>query len=532
MTTCKRLDVQIPTEMQRKVFAATEMMRGPDAKRESIIMVGAKVSSQERLRSAAQPVHLQWTRVNFQVGERKILQNLNGDVQPGEVCAVMGPSGSGKTTLMDFVASRIDPSPAERILSGDVLLNHTAVRDPNTFANFGAYVPQEEALVGTLTASETLRFAARLTVGGNLRTRIDDIVEETINEMGLRVCADTVVGTVFRKGLSGGQKRRLSVAVELIRSPSLLVLDEPTSGLDSASAFALIDHLKGLGKNGHTIILSIHQPSSEIWGLFDKVGFMSAGQSVYFGPAGEKCLNYFKSIGKACPSYSNPADFIISLINADFPGRTRDDVKVLIEAYAQYEAKKETDRRTAQPERKTDEPYEHKHLQRPGFCERLTTLVHRDFLELIRDPGIIGVRLAMYSMLALMVGLMYLNLGNKKDFESVNSRISVLFYIAAFMVFMSVAVLPFFIIQRDVFLKERLNRAYNVPEYAISKFLTSLPGVFLLALLTTTLVVLQAKLNGFAIYLLTLFVSLLIAEDSIRLIVSTATLSSNLERRC
>eukprot|EP00465_Bigelowiella_longifila_P011906 CAMPEP_0185253788 /NCGR_PEP_ID=MMETSP1359-20130426/2388_1 /TAXON_ID=552665 /ORGANISM="Bigelowiella longifila, Strain CCMP242" /LENGTH=188 /DNA_ID=CAMNT_0027836215 /DNA_START=150 /DNA_END=716 /DNA_ORIENTATION=- len=118
----------------------------------------------------------------------------------------------------------------------------------------------------------------------------------------------------------------------------------------------------------------------------------------------------------------------------------------------------------------------------------------------------------MYSMLALMVGLMYLDLGSKKDFESVNSRISVLFYIAAFMVFMSVAVLPFFIIQRDVFLKERLNRAYNVPEYAISKFLTSLPGVFSLALVTTILVVPLAKLNGFGIYLLTLFVSLLIAE--------------------
>mmetsp|Transcript_13847 Transcript_13847/g.19216 ORF Transcript_13847/g.19216 Transcript_13847/m.19216 type:complete len:257 (-) Transcript_13847:648-1418(-) len=235
---------------------------------------------------------------------------------------------------------------------------------------------------------------------------------------------------------------------------------------------------------------------------------MSRGENVYFGPAGKKCLDYFKNIGYSCPQYSNPADFVITLINAEFPGRTKEEVNRLVESFAKYqtenkqlgEEKKEEvkgpDGKAAKYQTEKKKPYQRKNskksiaeIPRPNVFTRLLALTHRSALEIIRDPGIIAVRLAMYTMLALLVGLMYLNLGDKYDYSSIQSRISMLFYVAAFMVFMSVAVLPFFIIQRDVFIKERANGAYEVPEYVLSKFLVSIPGVFALAFASSILVV-------------------------------------------
>jgi len=479
----------------------------PDTTQSAVLVKESKNGEHVKLMKV-KPIYLAWKGVSFTVGEKHILNNLTGAVDPGEICAVMGPSGSGKTTLMDFIASRLDDRTG-RTLSGEVRLNGKVSKTADNFGKFGAYVPQDEALVGVLTVRETLNFSARLTVGGKSSDQLRAICDELIIQMGLSVAADTIVGTVFQKGLSGGQKRRLSVAVELIRSPSLLILDEPTSGLDAASAFAEIQHLKHLAKSGHTIVFSIHQPSSEIWNLFDKVSFMSRGEPVYFGAAGEIFLEYFKNIGHPVPTHTNPADHAVALINADFPGNDEKEVKKLVEKFRSHETKErenEADRKTSHNENSVVK------FTRPNFFVRLFTLMHRNSLETIRDPGILGVRLAMYTMLALVIGLMYLNLGDDKDFESINSRISCLFYVAAFMVFMSVAALPFFIWQRAVFIKERSNQAYDVPEYVLAKFFVSIPGIFLLALLTATFVVPLAKLNGFGIYLTCLFISLMVAE--------------------
>uniref|UniRef100_A0A7S3YW53 ABC transporter domain-containing protein n=1 Tax=Lotharella globosa TaxID=91324 RepID=A0A7S3YW53_9EUKA len=473
------------------------------------------------------PVRLQWNDITFRVEDHVILQNLNGDVRPGEVCAMMGPSGSGKTTLMDFIAGRIE-NRSNRELRGEILLNGKRAVGKNKFKRHGVYVAQEESLIGTLTVRETLYFTAKLTMGGKTRQQINDAVEDLVKHLGLAYSADTIVGTVFQKGLSGGQKRRLSVALELLRQPSLLVLDEPTSGLDAASAFSEIEFLKGLASLGHTIIVSIHQPSSEIWALFDKVGFMTGGKAVYFGKAGQDILDYFETAGYPCPTFTNPADHVIKIINRDFPGNKADDVDDLIAKFAQHEAKLHVEKKEAEHNEvregeeakvETDtvsgsekEEYFSGEMERPNWLSRFLALTHRNFLEVTRDPGIYGVRLAMYTMLALLIGLMWLNLGDQKDFSSITSRTSLLFYVAAFMVFMSVAVLPFFIWQRDVFLRERSNRAHGISEYVLAKWVVSIPGIFLLALFTTLLVVLLAGLNGFGVYLADLFLSLMVAE--------------------
>lgn len=145
---------------------------------------------------------------------------------------------------------------------------------------------QEDILLGTLTVRETLTYSANLRLPTSMTIEeVNGIVEGTIIEMGLQECADRLIGNWHLRGISGGEKKRLSIALEILTRPCLLFLDEPTSGLDSASAFFVVQTLRNIAHDGRTVIASIHQPSSEVFALFDDLFLLSGGQTVYFGAA-------------------------------------------------------------------------------------------------------------------------------------------------------------------------------------------------------------------------------------------------------
>lgn len=149
-----------------------------------------------------------------------------------------------------------------------------------------AYVTQEDVLLGTLTVRETISFSASLRLPNNMsKEEVKQIVEATIMGMGLQDCADRQIGNWQLRGISGGEKKRLSIALEILIRPRLLFLDEPTSGLDSASAFFVIQSIKNIARDGRTVISSVHQPSSEVFTLFDDLFLLSGGETVYFGEA-------------------------------------------------------------------------------------------------------------------------------------------------------------------------------------------------------------------------------------------------------
>lgn len=151
---------------------------------------------------------------------------------------------------------------------------------------YKAYVTQEDVLLGTLTVRETITYSAHLRLPTTLSNEdIKGIIEATIMEMGLVDCADRVIGNWHLRGISGGERKRLSIALEFLIRPRLLFLDEPTSGLDSASAFFVVNALKNVARDGRTVISSIHQPSSEVFALFDDLCLLSGGEIVYFGRA-------------------------------------------------------------------------------------------------------------------------------------------------------------------------------------------------------------------------------------------------------
>lgn len=181
-----------------------------------------------------------------------------------------------------------------------------------------AYVMQQDVLLPTLTVRETLQYSAELRLPSAFTAEErTQVVEEVILQLGLKECANTRIGDNDHKGCSGGEKRRVSIGVQLLANPSVLFLDEPTTGLDATSAFQVVRTLKNLARKGRTIITTIHQPRSEIWGLFDRITLLSKGKPLYSGKV-SKVLQHFASLGHPFPEHVNPADFLIDLSATDY----------------------------------------------------------------------------------------------------------------------------------------------------------------------------------------------------------------------
>ena len=172
---------------------------------------------------------------------------------------------------------------------------------------------QQDVLIPTLTVRETLRYSADLRLPPpTTEEERRRVVEEVILELGLKECADTRIGNHQHKGCSGGEKRRTSIGVQLLSNPSVLFLDEPTTGY-ATSAFQLVRTLKGLAKKGRTIVTTIHQPRSEIWGMFDGLVILTRGSPVYSGKADDS-ISWFRNVGMELPPFVNPAEFLIVLL--------------------------------------------------------------------------------------------------------------------------------------------------------------------------------------------------------------------------
>ncbi|KAJ3322424.1 hypothetical protein HDU76_013893 [Blyttiomyces sp. JEL0837] len=243
---------------------------------------------------------------------RRILREVSLCVPAGQLLAIMGGSGSGKTTLLNALAGRA----GKVTIEGDILYNGNPSQ---AYIERGAvaYVQQFDYLLPCLTVRETLRYAARLRLPREMSKREKYIlVESAIVELGLKECADTMIGDEWRKGISGGERRRVSVAVQLLINPSVIFMDEPTTGLDAWTSHSLIKTLSHLCRNGRTIIISIHQPRSSTFSLFHSVALLSKGDVVYCGPA-QDATNYFAGIGHPIPDQMNPAEFLIDITSVD-----------------------------------------------------------------------------------------------------------------------------------------------------------------------------------------------------------------------
>lgn len=256
------------------------------------------------------PAALTFRNVSYQLNGKQILSGITGAVHPGELLAIMGASGAGKTTFLDILARKNKVG----IAGGDFYLNGEKVRD-DEFRSVIGFVDQEDTMLPTLTVHETILDSALLRLPREMsRASKEQRVEDVERQLGIHHIRHQKIGSEEGgRGISGGEKRRVGIACELVTSPSILFLDEPTSGLDAFNAFNVVECLVHLVKNyNRTVIFTIHQPRSNIVALFDQLILLAKGRTVYSGPF-ESCQAYFDNIGYSCPPGFNIADYLVDL---------------------------------------------------------------------------------------------------------------------------------------------------------------------------------------------------------------------------
>ena len=318
-----------------------------------------------------------------------------------------------------MLASRQQPSSYQT--EGCILVNGRPLpaSDQSTFREITRFVEQDDALIGALTVRETLHFSSRLASSSSSipsRQERTSRVNALLDSFGLSEQADTLVGTPIRKGISGGQKRRLGVAGQLITSPKILFLDEPTSGLDSQAGWEVMNYLKGVARRNNLIVVaSIHQPSTATFNLFDKVLLLSKGRTHYFGGV-EGVAGYFESVGREVPLHVNPAEWLLELVNVDFNngggsgeggGKSkRERLDELQRAWAASDRAREVAAAIAaveakaakvKKEERSDDDLGEQVERKPGMPSLVLTLLHRSFVKSYRDVVAYGIRLAMYT---------------------------------------------------------------------------------------------------------------------------------------
>lgn len=265
--------------------------------------------NQSRDKGTDESMSFSFSQICYRIGSLRVLKGASGALAPGQLMAIIGGSGAGKTSCLDILAMKHKKG----VVKGDIRVNGVHVTEEEMQSICG-FVDQEDTLMGTLTVREALMYSALLRLPaamslGDKRVR----VQEVMDELNIGHLADRKIGVPGQRGISGGEKRRVSIGQELVTNPKILFLDEPTSGLDSYSAFVVVETLSKLAKKyDRAIVCTIHQPRSNIFALFDKLLLLAEGRMLYSGIASEAVV-HFSELGFFCPAGYNTADFLVDL---------------------------------------------------------------------------------------------------------------------------------------------------------------------------------------------------------------------------
>ncbi|KAI0835944.1 P-loop containing nucleoside triphosphate hydrolase protein [Hypoxylon sp. FL0890] len=468
---------------------------------------------------------------------KTILNPVTTTFQAGTLNVIMGPSGSGKTSLLNAMALRLHSTIRTRYRPSGKLTFNSAVPSDSVIRSIVSYVCQDDdALLPSLTVRETLRFAAGLRLPSWMsKSEKNQRAEEVLVKMGLKDCADNLIGNDLVKGISGGEKRRVSIAVQILTDPRVLLLDEPTSGLDAFTASSILEVLQGLAREGRTLILTIHQARSDIFKHFGNVLLLARGGSPAYAGAAKDMLPYFSSLGYHCPKHTNPADFALDLITIDLQeahreAESQEKVRGLIESWNRITSQsppgvpvvtsrlsgiEETGEPNAEStnptdisaeanaadqepgaesdgalERRVSNPLPRRSFhnktalatpaelgamvhKRASFITAFPLLLHRATINLQRQPPLFMTRIMQVLGLAIVLTLFFAPVHN--DYYSIQNRVGFVQEIGAFYfvgMLQNVAIYP---AEREVFYREDDDAVYSVEAFLSTYTLLELP---------------------------------------------------------
>ncbi|EAR86482.2 ABC transporter family protein (macronuclear) [Tetrahymena thermophila SB210] len=429
---------------------------------------------------------------NTKTGKKCILNGVDGVFKSGQISAILGPSGSGKTSLLNLLCHRIKKT-NKVDFSGEICANNISYNSKQ-FSNFASYVMQDDILMETMTVKECFQFAAKLKTAGTQEQK-EALVHETIRSLKLEKCQDNFIGGLFVKGISGGERKRTSIGFELISNPACIFLDEPTSGLDSFTAYSLIHLLKQFAQNKNkTVIFTIHQPSFDIWNLFDHVILMQQGSFIYQGPGNNKIIEYFSSLGYKCPIKSNPADYLMKIMSQTIDNKI-DNSQFYLENY-NNKLKPIISEMIQNSNHGIQIPDSH---YQTTFWFQTKEIAKRQLKIFKRNPLVFKARFFQSIFIGLLFGAIYWQIPGPYDNPTqrdINDRNGLLFFwtTAMFMMNLKPSILTF-PAQRAVFLREENSKFYTVGPYFLAKTLVDIIPAIIFPIICSLVIYWMANLN-------------------------------------
>ncbi|KAI9112967.1 hypothetical protein K1719_016081 [Acacia pycnantha] len=426
-----------------------------------------------------------------------ILKNVCLTAYPSQILAIVGPSGAGKSTLLDILAARTSAT------SGTLLLNSSPF-NPSSFRKLSSYVPQHDACLPLLTVSETFAFAARL-----LQHKPFDTTS-LLAELGLTHLAHTRLAD----GLSGGERRRVSIGLSLLHDPAVLLLDEPTSGLDSTGAFNVMQILKSICVSRHrTIVLSIHQPSFKILSVIDRILFLSKGSVVHHGTLAS-LQSFLHSNGFSVPPQLNALEYAMEILNQ------LDELEPMNNNTAPDE-----ETRANSPSNNLTTTTSRKMIRyRSSRIQEICALYRRFWKIIYRTKQLLLTNTLEALLVGLVLGTIYINIGFDK--EGIEKRFGLFAFTLTFLLSSTTETLPIFIGERPIILRETSSGVYRLSSYIIANTLVFLPYLLVIAVIYSIpvyfLVGLCASWLSFAYFVLVIWLIVLMANSFVLFLSSIA----------
>lgn len=468
----------------------------------------------------------------------KVVKSSNGYALPGTMTVIMGPAKSGKSTLLRALAGRF---PDSARIYGEVFVN--GVKSCMPYGTYG-FVDRDTPIIGSLTVREYLYYSALLQRPGFISKK-RSAVDDAIIAMSLGDYANKLIGGhCYMKGLPSGERRRVAIARELVLRPHVVFIDEPLYHLDSVSALLMMVTLKKLASTGCTLIFTIYQSSTEVFGLFDRICLLSNGNTLFFGET-LACLQHFSNAGFPCPIMQSPSDHFLRAINTDFDriiamcknwqddhgelSSVNMDTAVAIRTLeSTYKSSADAAAVETMILKLTEK--EGPFLKSKGKANcftKIAVLTWRSLLIMSREWKYYWLRLTLYMFLALCIGSVFSSLGH--SLSSVGTRVGAIFVFISFTSLLSAAGVPAQLKEIKIYSSEEANQHSGTFVFLLGQLFASIPFLFLLSISSSLvfyfLVGLRDKFNFLLYFELNFFLCLLVNEGLVLLV---ATICQNI----